>query len=239
VKKLLITALVLILSVGMIGSAFAYFSDTETSTGNTYTTGTLDMVLSDNDETEQDGVVATWVSPTGWKPGQEVSATLTMKNIGNIGSIFLFLKPVNIQEYDGDTPESEPASSANDMVNWINITDFMVTVVGPGGWIIGNQANSMATWGIWGTTAPLTLAEFASGSYNFLIWGATDSDYCLKASGVTTVTLDMTFKFNPDADNNYQGDYCTMDFRCVTGNEEPTSWGIIWEGSGGYGHGGL
>lgn len=43
-KKILFSLMTLVLVVGMIGAgAFAYFSDTETSTGNTFTAGTIDI----------------------------------------------------------------------------------------------------------------------------------------------------------------------------------------------------
>lgn len=43
-KKILLSLMTLVLVVGMVGGgAFAYFSNTETSTGNTFTTGTLDI----------------------------------------------------------------------------------------------------------------------------------------------------------------------------------------------------
>jgi predicted ribosomally synthesized peptide with SipW-like signal peptide len=42
-KKLLILTMSIVLALGMIGSAFAYFSDTETSTGNSFTAGTLNL----------------------------------------------------------------------------------------------------------------------------------------------------------------------------------------------------
>ena len=86
-KKILIPVMACVLSLGLVGGAFAYFNDTETSTGNTFTAGTLDLVLSDDDETDQDGVTATWVSPANWAPGDTVPATLTMKNIGTVNRI--------------------------------------------------------------------------------------------------------------------------------------------------------
>jgi predicted ribosomally synthesized peptide with SipW-like signal peptide len=43
VKKLLFTVMACVLCIGLMGSAFAYFSDYETSTGNTFTAGTIDI----------------------------------------------------------------------------------------------------------------------------------------------------------------------------------------------------
>lgn len=43
-KKILISVMTLVLVVGMVGAgAFAYFNDTETSSGNTFTAGILDL----------------------------------------------------------------------------------------------------------------------------------------------------------------------------------------------------
>ncbi|GAH85557.1 unnamed protein product, partial [marine sediment metagenome] len=56
----------------LVGSAtFAYFSDTETSSDNTFTAGTFaDLKLLDNNEDWGDGVTATWTA-TDMIPGQE------------------------------------------------------------------------------------------------------------------------------------------------------------------------
>jgi spore coat-associated protein N len=246
VKKILITVMVLVVCVGMIGSAFAYFSDTETSTGNTFTAGTLDLVLQDADEAWDDGVTATWVSPAGWKPGQEVTATLKMKNIGSIGSSFVYLKPTDIVEDDYLTCEAEPGTGVYNLADWINITNFTMTFKDSSGNVMyayGNWAPGwMTTCGAWGTTAPLTVAEFNNGPWWVVVWGRPpgggypESDYVFEASGASIIELEMTFKFEPTAPNDYQGDRCVMTFEVATGNEYPLELHEIWHGSGGYGY---
>lgn len=42
-KKFLLSGLAALLAMGLMGSSFAYFSDIETSTGNTFTAGTWDI----------------------------------------------------------------------------------------------------------------------------------------------------------------------------------------------------
>jgi predicted ribosomally synthesized peptide with SipW-like signal peptide len=61
--------LAIFLVIGLVGTAgtFAWFQDTETSTGNTLTAGTLDLKIRDGDEAYGDGVTATW---TATKPNQ-------------------------------------------------------------------------------------------------------------------------------------------------------------------------
>jgi predicted ribosomally synthesized peptide with SipW-like signal peptide len=51
----------IVLVLGLVGvGAFAYFGDAETSTGNAFTAGTLDLKVSDANEGYGDGVSATW-----------------------------------------------------------------------------------------------------------------------------------------------------------------------------------
>ena len=83
-----------IIAIGMIAAflsagTFAYFTDTETSSDNTFTAGTFaDLKLLDNDEDWGDGVTATWTA-TDMKPGQE----------------FLFsVKRVGLAYYSGTVP---------------------------------------------------------------------------------------------------------------------------------------
>ncbi len=47
-RKFLLSGLAIMLAMGMVGAVFAYFSDTETSTGNTFTVGTWDLELNGN-----------------------------------------------------------------------------------------------------------------------------------------------------------------------------------------------
>jgi len=245
VKKILITVMAVVLCLGLMGAAFAYFSDTETSSGNTFTAGTLDLVLSDDDETDLDGVTATWVSPAHWAPGDTVEATLRIKNIGSIGSVNLFLKPTELVEVDGDTPEPEPAGVDN-IADWINVTNFQITFKDTasgtpfltyGNWAGDSGWMSQSPWSPWSTAPPLTLREFHNTPYKVWIFGSSRSDDALEANGADTIELTMTFEFEPTAPNDYQGDQCTMTFRVLTFNGPVEGGVIIWEGSGGYGYG--
>jgi len=58
--------------VAMLAGAgtYAYFSDMGKSTGNTFTAGTMDLKIRDQDEGWKDGVTATW-TVSGMKPGDE------------------------------------------------------------------------------------------------------------------------------------------------------------------------
>ncbi len=70
-KRILISLSVIgIVAAIVIGGTVAYFSDTETSTGNTFTAGILDLKIRDQDEAYGDGVTATWMAEDA-KPGDE------------------------------------------------------------------------------------------------------------------------------------------------------------------------
>jgi predicted ribosomally synthesized peptide with SipW-like signal peptide len=79
-KKIFGLSLVLILVVGIIGVAtFAYLTDNETSSGNSFVSGTLDLTIND-----VDGVTQTLYA-TGMSPGATVGpSTITLKNTGTI-----------------------------------------------------------------------------------------------------------------------------------------------------------
>jgi predicted ribosomally synthesized peptide with SipW-like signal peptide len=231
VKKLLITALVLILSVGMIGSAFAYFSDTETSTGNTFTTGTLDLVLSDNDETDQDGIVATWVSPAGWKPGEpEVSAWIKMKDIGTIGADLVSIHAQNLVESDNGNNEPEGAGSANNIADHIYVTSVHYTEKGID--LYGNLAGYYATC-FGDGAAPLTLTEFATTPYSLVFWigGWPPPEPYLPANGARVEQITLGFTFEPNAGNDYQSDTASFDL-AVTAVQDYSQVTLLGKGPG-------
>jgi predicted ribosomally synthesized peptide with SipW-like signal peptide len=79
-KKIFGLSLVLILAVGIIGVAtFAYLTDNETSSGNSFVSGTLDLTINDT------GGVTQTLYATGMSPGATVGpSTLTLKNTGTI-----------------------------------------------------------------------------------------------------------------------------------------------------------
>jgi len=73
--------------LGLIGGAFAYFTDTETSNGNTFTAGTLGIQIADNNEGYYDNIPvnASYVSPAGWAPGDEfTTGSVYLRNVGSI-----------------------------------------------------------------------------------------------------------------------------------------------------------
>src|SRR3989344_1481570 len=84
-KILLSVASIAAAAALVIGATFAYFSDSETSSGNVFSAGTVDLVLSDDNETDLDGVTATF-GAADMAPGECTTGTLNIKNAGSIAA---------------------------------------------------------------------------------------------------------------------------------------------------------
>ncbi len=87
-KTILMSVMAIAIVVGVVGAGtFAYFSDTETSSGNTFTAGILDLELDDNNEDlgrGYDFVTDTWILGD-MKPGVHFrEETLSIHNKGNV-----------------------------------------------------------------------------------------------------------------------------------------------------------
>lgn len=82
--KILKSALVIgIVGVFAFSATKAVWSDSGQSTGNTFAAGTLDLKLSDDDETDLDDVAITWNGTAMTPGGTTVSADLLVKNVGD------------------------------------------------------------------------------------------------------------------------------------------------------------
>jgi len=121
-KKILFALMACLLCLGLVGGAFAYFSDTETSYGNTFTAGTLDLKV-DADPTSGG---TNWVDdpdvPTindligaavdNLKPGDSADVLIGIKNAGTIDGIAGILLDVYDNDDNGLTePESDVDST--------------------------------------------------------------------------------------------------------------------------------
>ena len=74
-----VALMALVLAAMTIGATGARFTDSATSTANTFTTGKLDLKLTDSNETSLDAVSAS-ITATALRPGDFVVAPLTIVN---------------------------------------------------------------------------------------------------------------------------------------------------------------
>lgn len=100
-KILVSLCMIAIVAAIGIGATVAYFSDTETSTGNTISAGTLD--LSVNGENP----VSSHFELSDVKPGYDESYDVTFKNDGTIDAAHLYLSVASLVETEGVNPEPE------------------------------------------------------------------------------------------------------------------------------------
>jgi len=100
-KKILISlSVIAVVAAIAVGGTIAYFNDTETSTGNTFTAGTLNLKVGDNDPTDWNFQVG------GIKPGDSGSKEVVLQNTGSIDG-YLHITFANLVDDDVSCPESE------------------------------------------------------------------------------------------------------------------------------------
>jgi len=97
--------MITVLALGMVGAAFAQFSDTETSTGNVFTAGTLDLKVNGGD-------VFVPYTLSNLKPGESRgTATYSIYNAGSLPGLLSF-KVMNVTTNENGV--IEPETSAGD-----------------------------------------------------------------------------------------------------------------------------
>jgi predicted ribosomally synthesized peptide with SipW-like signal peptide len=84
-KLRIATSILTIVAVvgGVSATTNAFFTDTGTSSDNLFTTGDLNMKLTDSDQTDQDNVSATF-GIAGGAPGTTFSQNLNIRNTGSV-----------------------------------------------------------------------------------------------------------------------------------------------------------
>jgi predicted ribosomally synthesized peptide with SipW-like signal peptide len=109
-SKILISLMTIALVGALIGGGvYAYFSDTETSTANTFTAGTLNLDLTDTSDDGTESETETWVFSAIAPGASGGGARLTINNAGSMNG-YLDLSSVgvtNAENYDADTDEAE------------------------------------------------------------------------------------------------------------------------------------
>jgi predicted ribosomally synthesized peptide with SipW-like signal peptide len=211
-KKLLFVLMACILSIGLIGGAFAYFTDVETSTGNTFTAGTLDMQIADVDEGFFDSPVhGSWNSPVGWAPGETyTTGIIRLQNVGSIDIPFLFTTYYNYS-----------FTGTHDLGTVIEVVEDWEFIPGPvGGWINNIGGLQKLEEAVGDYHAPLTLRELVDASWTgdtTWIDYTTGNGYDTIPAGTPAICVGGTYqsylvlKFQETAGNEYQGASCSFD----------------------------
>jgi predicted ribosomally synthesized peptide with SipW-like signal peptide len=118
-KKILVSMMVIGLVATLAGAGlYAYFSDTETSSGNKFTAGTLDLMVNGQNP---------WTTPitvSNLAPGDSGSRSIVIKNVGSIdGCVNLELGTATNTE--GLNPESETEKTEpGDLGDYLVVTIY-------------------------------------------------------------------------------------------------------------------
>jgi spore coat-associated protein N len=134
VRKFILSALAIILALGLAGAGtFAQLVDTETSTGNSYTAGTMELKVTDDDPyTWDDGCSGTWVL-TNIIPGagdddvDTVTAYVYLKRSGTINPNHLEIQASisldeNVGQVESDTNKFSTATEMAKKIQIIGMT---------------------------------------------------------------------------------------------------------------------
>jgi predicted ribosomally synthesized peptide with SipW-like signal peptide len=220
VKKLLFGILAVVLSIGMMGSAFAYFTDIATTTNNVMSAGTLNIQISDNNEPLQEGPIsASFNSPAGLAPGQSFNTNIvSIKNVGSINIAWVWARFGNLTE------------SVPDMSKHLIMTHYWeLDPIGPTAGVWADQLFDVETsnvflnyWigrgaGVGGMTADGSISlwdlieanDHGSGDMFTSLLLMNNSPLAQSATGNlpvdSTVSLYFTFQLDPTTNNTFQG----------------------------------
>ena len=131
-KKILISLLGLILVIGLVGlGVFAYFSDKETSNGNIFTAGTLDLNIDGGNTNVVKFTVA------NMRPGNQPKGSYTLANVGTING-FLDLENIVVANAENGRldPEIEAGDISDDVGELQNVVNLQLFLDYNGdGWI--------------------------------------------------------------------------------------------------------
>ena len=101
-KRILFSLMAVVLCLGLMGGAFAYFSDVETSEDNTFTAGTIDLAVNDQNP---------WSEEAEWdfvdiKPCQDLDPmTIRFQNVGNNeGVLYTCINYNELDKYENPEP---------------------------------------------------------------------------------------------------------------------------------------
>jgi spore coat-associated protein N len=193
-KKILVSFMTIALVSALIGGGiYAYFSDIETSTGNVFTAGTLDLNLDD------DNINVVKFTVDDVTPGDSSGGTWKVSNVGNMDG-YLDLESIGVSEAIGTTTDPEladevpPGTDTAQLGNYLMVHMFI-------------DANNNGSWDsgetdIFGTNASPAAINTIAGNYGL--------DLSLLANGGTNY-ITLLWSVGTTVDNRIQGDSVTLD----------------------------
>lgn len=205
-RKIAISAVSILGAFSILGGAtFAFFSDSGTSSGNIFNSGTLVMALSDDNETNQADVTGTWGLASD--PGDTFSGDLKIKNTGSTDADHLEFKFNNVvtpAATGSGTVETTPLDRVIEITSllWDHDGDGTATVDLLAG-VVDNNSNTIKDLDDLETQLDDDFDNVAFG-------GTQGNDHVFRINGRLHPTLTI---------DQHQGDSVTMDLT-VTMNQD-------------------
>jgi predicted ribosomally synthesized peptide with SipW-like signal peptide len=197
-KKILASVFVIgILALGIGWGTHSLFSDTETSSGNTFTAGTLDLGLANSPGTNPTGsVTATWTM-SNMKPSDTCTATLYVHNDGSINATKVYIR-FSYTTTEGTPATVDPGTSTLD--NELRVTDAR--------WNDHTMRPADQSWGP-------KIADTKTLSTLPTTWVPIGTDTSVPLHYVwldpgAEAQISITWRLDSDADNGVQGDSATI-----------------------------
>lgn len=194
-------SLVIICLVGLItvSATRAVWSDSAQSTGNVFQAGTLDLKLSDSDETQLDNVTLTWNGTAMTPGGATATASLLVRNTGNPAADHVHFDVTSNTISEGAGAGS---GSANPMDANLEITVLTYDGVSILGFLSDGNGNGRKDLDDWETLAADGIGDHDGANL--------PADGTLPLSDLNTDhTLLMTVQLASSAPNENQGDSVT------------------------------
>jgi predicted ribosomally synthesized peptide with SipW-like signal peptide len=209
-RKIFASWIIIAVVSALLGAGtVAYFSDTETSSGNTFTAGTLDLKLSDHSSNGpwSDGVTGTWTL-SNMMPGDETpTASVYFKNFGSVASSTMEITcnytvteetPRAGSDTDPNTDQHPDEMAKHMIITYIHYRDDLIDIDCLTG---KNYTQSpIEDWRINDTDGDGIITLYDLKQDPLINLPSPDT----QPNKVTQ--LDMSIKFDENAGNGFQGD---------------------------------
>lgn len=192
-------AVISVVGLITISATRAVWSDSAQSAGNVFQAGTLDLKLTDGNETQLDNVTLTWNGTAMTPGGSAVTASLLVRNTGNPAADHVHFDVTSNTISEGAGAGS---GSANPMDANLEITALTYDGVNILGFLSDGNGNGRKDLDDWETLAAPGIGDHDGSSL--------PADGTLPLSDLNTDhTLLMTIQLVSSAPNENQGDSVT------------------------------
>jgi spore coat-associated protein N len=207
-KKILSLSIVALMVIGLVaGGTWAFFSDTESSTDNEFSAGTLDLTI------EEGNVAVTMFSVTDKVPGESGSASADLANVGNTsGELDISISNYTSTESTGSTEyESDDigGEGVGELGGVLTIAMY-IDVDESGTWTSGDIGLKSDETTYTYSAGEADLQYAAVSAYDGDEW-----DAVLTMAAAATDDLVVLWDIPTSADNTIQGDSLSFDISFV------------------------